>query len=247
MPVQKRPTAVTVIAIINFVLGGLALLNLLCGGLALALLAWMAGNMPVPAGQPNPFKEMEGLFKSIPGFIPTVIAKTSLDLVLAIVLIVAGVGLLRMRRWARTACLIYAAVTILATLGYTVYNFAVVLPAMEKWQADFQAKMQPKGPPGAPAPAAPTGPPPAFQAFTNKVGAVAGALFGMAYAIVLLIVLNLAHVRAAFARAGAAPTETDREAARAWQHDEPAGFMDEQRGRLPSDDDRFQGPEERPF
>jgi hypothetical protein len=136
MSAPQRPAAVTVIAVINFVLGGLGLLGTCCGGVALLVLSSLAGSMPAPPGQPNPLKEMQTLFESIPGYIPFMIASAILGAIAAIVLIVAGIGLLRMRRWARITCLIYAVYTILSTLGGTVYTFVVVTPAMEKWQAE---------------------------------------------------------------------------------------------------------------
>ena len=243
MSAPQRPAAVTVIAIMNFVLGGFGLLGALCGGLALVLIGSLASSMPAPPGQPNPLKELMGVVEAIPGFIPVMITSYVLGAIWSIVLIVAGIGLLRLRRWARTACLIYAVYTLLATLGSTVYTFAVVQPAMEKWQAEFLAKMQPRGAAGAPA--APAGPPPAVNMVANTAGAVAGAMISIAYAVVLLIVLNLAPVRAAFAGGGVSGTATDEAVARAWKRDEPPDVLDEGRGRLRGDDDRFQGPDER--
>ncbi len=243
MPVQQRPTAVTVIAVINFIVGGLGLLGLLCGGAALLFLFSVLGNVNPPPGQPNPLKEVQGLFESIPGYIPFIIASSVLGGIWAIVLIVAGVGLLRMRRWARLACLVYAIYTILGTVGSTIYTFAVVIPATEKWQADFEAKLRRKGPGGAPAP---TGPPPTANMVTNRASAVGGALYGMAYALVLLVVLNLPHVRAAFAGGGV--STTDEGAARAWKRDELPDYGEERRGRLGGGpDDRFTEPDERRY
>jgi hypothetical protein len=73
---------------------------------------------------------------------------------------------------------------------------------------------------------------------------VIGAVIGAAYAVVLLVVLNLAHVRAAFAGRGAGPSETDEEAARAWRQEEDRPDDRYGRGRLRSDDDRFRESDE---
>jgi hypothetical protein len=237
---------VTVLAVVNFVLGGLGLLSLFCGGLAVLLLAALVSNMPPPPkGQPDPFKELGTLFQSIPGFIPYMIVTTVLGTIMTIVLVVAGFGLLKMRRWARTACLVYAVYTILSTVAGGIYTFAVMQPAVQKWQVEFEAKMkkaQPKGAPGAPT--APAGPPPTVNAFTNVASTVAGEIIGIAYAVALLIVLNRRDIRAAFARAGTEGTEIDERAARAWERDEPPDIMDQRPGRLRDRDERVQGSDE---
>jgi hypothetical protein len=238
MSVQKRPTAVTVIAVLNFVIGGLGLLGLLCGGLGMLLLGSLVSNMPAPPqGQPNPLKEMMAFYESVPGYIPFMIVSAVLGGIMAVVLIVAGIGLLRMRGWARMACFVYAVYAILSSLGGAAYNFAVVLPATEKWMAEFQKKIQPKGA------AAPAGPGASINTISGAAGTIAGTIYGIAYALVLLIVLNLRDVRAAFARAAAGGIDTDEEAARAWQHEEPPDILDEGRGRL-GGDQGIKGPDQ---
>jgi hypothetical protein len=247
MAVQKRPTAVTVIAVINFVLGGLNLLGVCCTGGFMGLFVMLARAQPAQ-GQPNPMKDLMDVFVAIPGYVPFLIASTVLGTILAIVLIVAGVGLLRMRGWARMACMVYAVITILATLGNTIYTVAVANPAMQKGMAEWQAKVQ-KQMQAAKGPGAPAAPPPAAPAGMNNVGGTVGALFGaligIAYSVVLLVVLNLRDVRLAFARAASGVTETDEEAARGWNRDEPPDILDEGRGRLGDGGGRFQEPPER--
>jgi hypothetical protein len=200
---RERPTAVLVIAIFNFILGGLGLIGSVCGGGGIALLAAL-GSQAGPAGppgQPNPFAEMAGMYNSIPGFIPYTLVTTLLGSVFCILLLVAGIGLLGMKPWARWICIIYAIYTILGTGVGLIYTATVVTPAVEAWQKDFAKRMG-----GA---AQPT---PGF----NEVTMVCSAVLGVAYGVVLLIVLNLPHVRAAFSAAPRAdepdfPDEDSRE------------------------------------
>src|SRR5262245_19730238 len=111
MAAPQRPMPVTVIAVLNFIFGGLGLLSALCGGLALLFVVLMFQNMPAPpGGGPNPGKELGNVFTSIPGFVPFTIISTILNSVLAIVLIVAGIGLLRMRNWGRITSMVYAVI-----------------------------------------------------------------------------------------------------------------------------------------
>src|SRR5262249_14057342 len=88
----KRPTAALVMAILNFVFGGLGLFCALCQGGSLALM----GNMDSlfgRAGTPNPMADM---INQVPGFLPFSIFQHACNLVLSICLIAAGFGLLKM-------------------------------------------------------------------------------------------------------------------------------------------------------
>jgi hypothetical protein len=171
---------VTVLAILNLVLGGLNLFGLICGGLVVVL-------MSIPA--------TTGLVESIPGFIPYIIITSALGTIMTVVLLVAGFGLLKMRRWARTACLVWAVYTILSTVAGGIYTFAVVQPAAQRWEAEFEAnrKRPPKKGPGAAA--AHPDQPPVLDASSYGASTVANAIVGGAYAVVLLVVLSLASAR----------------------------------------------------
>jgi len=188
MPIyRQRPVAVLVMAILNFVFGGLGLLCLTCGAIGFLAAASLLKSIPAPSGGgPNPAAEITGMFDSIPGYIPYMITTTILGVVMAIVLIVAGVGLLNMRPWARWTCVVYSTYTILASLFTLFYTVTVVNPAIRKWQIDFMRRQGGFGPPPS-------------SGVGDSVSALAGALFSMAYAIALLVVMFLPHVSAAFA------------------------------------------------
>jgi hypothetical protein len=183
---RYRPTAVTVIAILNFIIGGLTIVGLVCSGMLLLFAASVLKSVPPPpGGGPNPMTEMTDLFQSIPGYIPYMIVSAILGVIMAVVLIVAGVGLLKMRLWARRACVVYSVYSILGAIGGFIYTTTVVNPAMERWQANLMARSGLRGPPPSSA--------------GGDVSAVIGSVVGMAYGITLLVVLFLPHVSAAFA------------------------------------------------
>jgi hypothetical protein len=178
---RDRPTVVLVMAILNFVLGGLGLCGMLCLAGGIGLFAAAAGNAPPPPpGQPD-FREMVEAFKSVPGYIPFMIASLVVGLVVLIALIVSGFGLLSMRPWARWICIVYGVYAILSALVGLVYNLAVVGPALEEYARQH-----------GPAAADSTG-------MNNPIMNVFSTLIGMAYGIALLIVMFLPHVSAAFA------------------------------------------------
>jgi len=238
---QQRPGLVTAIAVINFVVGGLKLLGLICGSLALLVGYYLLQNLPAPPNQPNPMKEIGGLLDSIPGYVPVLIVSAALSLVMTIVLLVSGFGLLRLRNWARILCFVYAIYIILSVVAGTVYQFAVVKPATEKWAADLQKRMQEqaKKQPGQPAPPAPAAP---GSNPAGDAGGLAVELLEVLHGVALLVVLNLGDVRRAFA--GLPPRDDyGRDRDEGWPRDRPPRerFPDEDEGRgwRPPEDDRI--------
>jgi hypothetical protein len=173
--IRHRPTAVLVIAILNMVWGAFGLMGLVCGGLSLLLVRMN----PQLAGGNAGIQDFD-----IPGYVPFAIVSAALSLVLAFVLISAGIGLLRMRPWARWCSLAYAVANILIATAGLILQLTYFNPAA----AELAAQAAPGKPPN----------PFASQRFRD-VAAVGGAALGMAYAVALLIVLCLPHVRAAFA------------------------------------------------
>jgi hypothetical protein len=115
-----------------------------------------------------------------------------INLVLDVLLLAAGIGLLSMRPWARTLSLVYAPLAILNRLFATGYILAVLVPG-------FGAIISEEG-----------GNDPQLKAFGEMmkmilvVSAAVSALF-IIYPIVVLIVLNLKHVKAAFLGQSEAP------------------------------------------
>jgi hypothetical protein len=106
---QQSPIGVTVIALITIIQGALGLMavfgfGLFFFGIALVASSWDPVN---------------------PGGLALMTAIFLLGFVLAVVQIVAGRGLLRMRQWARMVCMIYAVFSLLLWVGISTWNITV--------------------------------------------------------------------------------------------------------------------------
>lgn len=191
---RERPTAVLVMAILNFVMGGLGLITFLCCGLGSLLatnlfLDFIGKAAPPPTkGGPDP-SELTKMFDHVPGYYPVMGTHMVLCAGLCILLIAAGVGLLNMQTWARYSSVAASVFFIFLSFINLAYNIAVVQPGLERWQRDFAAKL------GG------TASPPAFGPSTtmNVVMAIFGFLLYIAYPVALCVVLFLPKVSAAFA------------------------------------------------
>src|SRR5437016_3312150 len=122
----ERPVVVLVFAILNLVFGGLGILGFLCGGIVLAFVFAAFSSAPPGTAIPHFPSGLVTLFAVlfIYGFI------------MAVVLILSGIGLLNMRRWARNAAIAYSIITIVYSIVATVINISYVGPTMQKWQSD---------------------------------------------------------------------------------------------------------------
>jgi hypothetical protein len=198
----KRPAAVLVMAILNLVFGGLGLALYLCATCAGVFLAVMFSQAAAAGNNPDvqELREMlASLERHFPWMVPGLVGYVAFQLVMFTLLLVAGLGLLKMRPWARVASLFYAGVTILEQIGFLIFRLAYMQRAMEEWQQEFQQQMLARHPGARPAPGPFPGGPFAGGPMVEGVGAALSALLGMAYPVALLIVLLLPHVSAAFA------------------------------------------------
>ncbi len=193
--VRQRPPAVTAIAVLNLVLGGLALVVSLYGALNVLYLLVMIPMLQTPGTNTSLLQELPSALTAVPGLLPFLIADTTLACCLAVGLFVAGFGLLRLRRWGRWATTTFAvcwAATAVAALGYA---FAVVRPAMLAWAAE---NAQTAGLPGL------VGDP-----VLNNPQILVVRLFVLAYGIAAAVVLFRPSVSAAFTDPGAPGAERE--------------------------------------
>lgn len=217
---KNRPAAVLVIAILHFVFGTFGLLGSVCGGGMFFFMRYMP-TPPTAPGQPkvpNYMDIMTAMSEKAPGFTAVQYGGMAMGLVLAVLMIVSGLDLVRMRARGRTLSIAYASLSILTTLLTFIYNLVFTMPVMsEVMDQMFQ--------PGAMGPMNPQQQQ-AFQGlmrFVFQFSYYAGLLapfFQMIYPVVVLIIMYRPHVRAAF-REGppltpveVAPDETDQFEAR---------------------------------
>lgn len=130
-PTPARPTAVTVVGILAVVGGALALLSLPM------VVAMLCGVLPQPKTTPSLFDDP--LYRS------WVKINIPLALVVAPLWIATGVGLLRMRRWARTTIMVLLPLGVVTHLVYTtiVLRFFLQTPAGGPFEARLQRIMLP--------------------------------------------------------------------------------------------------------
>jgi hypothetical protein len=196
---KKRPTAVTVIAVLNFVFAGLSIAASLCVT-GIAALAYVGlSNAPAPKpGEPDLKSFINLIDQEVPSLKYYMVGSLALELVMKVILIAAGIGLLRLRPWGRTLCLVYAVVTILVTIASTAYTIAVSNPGMEqaqhRWIAEIQEKQRAAGQVVMQQPANN----PFGGSVGGAVGSVIGAVIGITYSVVLLVIMSLPNVKRAF-------------------------------------------------
>src|SRR5215475_5921906 len=113
MASRERPGVVTALGILNTVFGVIWLILFICSGAGFAFFAAVM-DQAAKQGQPAPnfMRMFELINQEVPGYYAVVAISLVTNIVLTVVLLISGVGLLRMRPWARPACIIYALVNI---------------------------------------------------------------------------------------------------------------------------------------
>ncbi|MBV9122287.1 MAG: hypothetical protein JO112_02865 [Planctomycetes bacterium] len=198
--VRERPGVVLVFAILNLVFGGLGVFCLLCAGGAFGLFYSISQSNPQAA------KDFAALqFPSI--VMIYYLVSFGVGWILALILVISGTGLLKMRPWARQLCLIYSGVSIVLSLASLVFSIFYIQPAMQTWQHDFNqrmAEMDKKQ--GVP-------PPPQMQQspIGGIIGSVMGTIIGLLYPVLLAVFMLLPRVSAAFAGEPLPPPEDYRD------------------------------------
>lgn len=162
---MHRPASITVFGILNIVLGAL---GIVAPFVSIAL-SGLLKNDPVF----RLMQENEGfqLYQKVA--IP-------IGLVVSIALLICGVGLLRLRPWARLWAIIYSYYVIVASVVNPVISYYVYLRPMMEQMDDLEPQMQ------------------AMFKVTTVAGLVGGACFAVGYAVLLLIFMNRRPARLAF-------------------------------------------------
>jgi hypothetical protein len=140
---RNRPNVVFVMAILNIVFGTLGFLTACCAGGGVLFMQFT----PFP---PAPWNPKEGLYKSMidvldqeaPSHLTVQVGSYGVSVLLAALLIVAGIGLLKMHGWARVLAILSSAGGIVVLIGTFIYGIIVLNPAMHKAQAAFMETMQ---------------------------------------------------------------------------------------------------------
>lgn len=215
---RERPTSVLVIAILQFVFGGLGLFCLSCVGVFEAA----GGNKmftPQPqvqgqAKQPvDVANEMEEFVqKKHPHYTAEKYADIGVGMLLSLLMIVSGFGLLRLAPWGRSLAIFYAFLSLIHSVVSVAYTLTFTLPAMREFvdmrrpnlKAEEQAMLD-------------------LGVNGNYVGVFLTVIFSV-FPIVVLIIMFRGNVKAAFAgdSARSRPASVDDYADESWgQGDQP--------------------------
>lgn len=187
--VRTRPTLILVMAILSIVFGSIWTLVWFCTGILAVAVYYI--QLPQPGGTGNPARELSDLLmKEVPAYLPVEVTHYVLGFVLGVLLILSGIGLLRMRVWARWTAIAVSAVMIVWHCVHFVFQWIYVNPVVARWTEELMRK-QPQGTPN-------------FAAFSTNpafqvVVGVGTLLFTIGYPIVLLVIMLLPRVGAAFA------------------------------------------------
>ncbi len=192
-----RPTAITVIAVLQFVFGGIGLLSF-CGDVIQAV----AGNkLFTPSfGGPQTQQQQE-LQQSLQRFIEEILVgpkaiKIGSNLTLSLVMIISGIGLLKMQSWGRMLSILYTLLSILEKVFMAGYTVVVSIPAAQEFVKPIAARGQ-EG---------------QAMALTMQImvfGMVVISVLSMTYPIIVLIIMFRPKIVAAFRGEAVLPADQD--------------------------------------
>jgi hypothetical protein len=179
-PAAARPGAVTALAIIGIVLGGI---GLLCKPFAVLSLF-----IPQPA--PNPAVEMQ---KEMMAWN---IASAGVGTLISGLLLASSIGALMLKPWARKGMLAYAALAVVMNVVGLVVSLVWVVPKTRRLYEQLQQQQ------------AGAGIPPGLMSFMQNAGAamtVVAFVIAMVFPLLLWYFFSKADVKAAFEPPGFAP------------------------------------------
>lgn len=172
----RRPTSVTVLAIIGIVLAVLGLLGGVCGTLPLF-------REPGPGATRNPVIEA---MRANPTYMKFAIVSTVLGVLLTIYLLVACISALNLKRWARKGMILYAWLAILNAVVGLIVNAVLLLPILAPMLES-------------------TNPAERGGAYGGIGGGLCAGLVGVVYPIFVIAFMNKPRVVAAFEESGPTP------------------------------------------
>jgi hypothetical protein len=129
---RQKPPSILVVAILNLVLGGFGLLCSVCSGLGPVFSVSLTSML-----SPKSAQLTAGMgINDVPGYLADQYMDAAIGLVTAALLLVSGIGLLRMQCWARRIALAYVLVRAATEVGILCFhlfylNSAIALAVKE--------------------------------------------------------------------------------------------------------------------
>jgi hypothetical protein len=178
-----RPTIISVIGIVNIVFGSMGLITAVCcigGGM---LITPLLSQMPLPQGPGKaPIENPMSKLNAVPGYLAFQVAQVAMGVFTGSLLLISGIGFLKMKRWSRSLTFVYVVVAIVWAVIAMVVQQRVVTPAMK----EFGQKVQEST--GQPNPVLDN---PVFM----TIGYAIGMLASFALPVVLFVLMLLPAVR----------------------------------------------------
>ena len=170
LPPAARPASLVVFGVLNIVFGLLSM----CGAAGSSVMFFV--DLPRDPALPNP---MLDLIKSNPTFRLTQMVNMGISIVLAVALMLAGIGLLRSKAWGRTLSVGYGWCAIAGIVLAMIVNWIYLVQPM-------LANLKQAGGAGGPA---------ETLAMGTAVGGMASGCFGLVYPVILLVFMNRPALR----------------------------------------------------
>ena len=172
---MQRPTTVTVFGILNVVFA------------IIGFFASLASLMMFTAAAASTNNPVIQLVHDNPNYAAWMKISVVLGVLVSVLLLAAGIGLLKLQSWARIASIVYGIYSIVMVIVGSVINyFFLVQPLLQQAQ-------QKQGPEATGA------------AIGGAIGGMFGSCFGIIYPVLLLIFMMKANVKAAFGTAAPPP------------------------------------------
>lgn len=130
---RKRPASIVVFGILNLLGGGWDLLVCLIGCLGLLAVGMGQTPAPRPGAAPDMNSTTTYILAHAPHYKAFLTLDAGLDFLLALLLIVAGIGLLMMQGWGRWVSLAYVPLALIGRLANFVYRIAFVVPLISEF------------------------------------------------------------------------------------------------------------------
>ncbi len=231
MRAPDRPSVVLVVAILQICFGSLGLVGSLCGGaIQLAGGAKAFTPQPPPGAKAPAQPDVEAIMrKRMPYYGAIQGGQIALSIVSGSVMLISGIGLLKMRPWARKVTIGYACYNILMTIAGVVFAVTVSVPAMKDAFEEMRADPNMAG----------AGPMIGMMESAATAGAYVSLIL-VVYPITLLVIMFLPHVREAFAIAALPPGKEDDYGDEDFDDDD----YDDRRGKAPPGEAPRAGREE---
>lgn len=158
---QRRSGAVTTLAVLNIVFGAIGILSP-CSTAWLFLMppSMMQGDMKI--------------MMSLPAYRTILLVNGAASLLFGVLLATCGIGLLKLKEWARVGARVYAVAALVAMMASTIVQFGVMLPEFEKAGVS------------------------ALQITVLKTAVIFGVPLGAAYPIILLVIFSRPMIKVQF-------------------------------------------------